>query len=170
MPQTTRLFKKPLKRTDITRRLAIRSKSLEFFPNFNGSHTVKLNIRYEDQVWPMVCSTRKKGYKKPVFSNGWIPFVRRNRLDVGDVVTLYKEEGEAGFWYRIEVDRAARAPSIDGNLGVSVPNKAKPKTKFGKAFNNAKKINLGLVNPNGFQEKTVLNLDLTLAPPGELLS
>ncbi|GLT85818.1 hypothetical protein SLE2022_039930 [Rubroshorea leprosula] len=170
MPQTIMLFQKPLKPTDITKRLAIRSKSLEFFPNFNGAHTVQLNIWYEDRVWPMVCSTRKRRYKKPVFSNGWIPFVRRNHLDVGDVVTLYREEGEAGFWYRIEVDRATRAPSVDGNLGVSVPNKAKPKTKFGKAFNNSKKINLGLVSPNGFQEETVLNLDLTLAPPGELSS
>ncbi|GLT85800.1 hypothetical protein SLE2022_039760 [Rubroshorea leprosula] len=163
MPQTTRLFKKPLKRTDITRRLAIPSKSLEFFPNFNEGHTVKLNIRYEGRMWPMVCSTRKQGYKKPVFSNGWIPFVRRNRLDVGDVVTLYGEDDEEEFWFRIEVDRATRAPSVDGNLGVSVPNNAKPKTESGKAFNDAKKINLGLV---GDQEESVLNLDLTLALSG----
>ncbi|GLT85807.1 hypothetical protein SLE2022_039830 [Rubroshorea leprosula] len=162
MPQTTVLFKKPLKPTDITKRLAIGSKSLEFFPHFHGGHTVNLKIRFEGRKWSMVCSPRKQGYKKPVFSNGWIPFVRRNQLDVGDVVTLYREEDGAGFWYRIEVDRANRALSVDGNLGVSVPNKAKPKTESGKSFNNSKKINLGLV---GGQEETVLNLDLILAPP-----
>ncbi|GLT85804.1 hypothetical protein SLE2022_039800 [Rubroshorea leprosula] len=163
MPQTTMLFKKPLKPTDITKRLAIGSKSLQFFPHFRGGHTVELNIRYEDRVWLMVCSTRKKGYKKPVFSKGWIAFVRQNHLEVGDVVTLYREDDEEEFWFRIEVDRATRAPSVDGNLGVSVPNKAKPKTESGKAFNSAKKINLGLV---GDQEESALNLDLTLALPG----
>ncbi|GKV32216.1 hypothetical protein SLEP1_g40833 [Rubroshorea leprosula] len=171
MPHPIMLFKKPLKPTDITKRLAIRTKSLESLPHFNGGHAVRLKVLYEGRGWPMVCSTRKQGHKKPVLSNGWIPFVRENHLKVGDVVTLYKEGDEAGLQYRIEVDRATRVPSPNGNLGVQTPYKTKKKTGFklvDKAlFNSSKKINLGLVSG---PREIVLNLDLTLAPPGKLPS
>ncbi|GLT97025.1 hypothetical protein SLE2022_146120 [Rubroshorea leprosula] len=163
MPRTLMLFKKPLKPTDITKRLAIPTKSLGFFPHFNGGYAVKLNIRYESRVWPMACSTRKQGHKKPVLSKGWLAFVRKNHFNVGDVVALYKEEDEAGIlWYRMEVDRATIAPSSDGNLGVLAQE-----TEFkqlGKAC-YSKQTNLGLVLNKSCLDEVVPNLDLTLAPP-----
>ncbi|GLT85820.1 hypothetical protein SLE2022_039950 [Rubroshorea leprosula] len=171
MPYPIMLFKKPLKPTDITKRLAIPTKFLDFLPHFNGGHAVKLNVLYQGRVCLMVCSTRKQGHKKPVLSNGWIPFVRENHLNVGDVVALYKEVDETGLQYRMEVYRATRVPPPNGNLGVATPYKTKKKTGFklfGKALvNSSKKINLGLVNG---PEEIVLNLDLTLAPPGNIPS
>ncbi|GLT85811.1 hypothetical protein SLE2022_039860 [Rubroshorea leprosula] len=171
MPHPIMLFKKPLKPTDITKRLAIRTKSLEFLPHFNGGHAVNLNVLYEGRVWPMVCSTRKQGYKKPVLSIGWIPFVCENHLNVGDVVALYKEADEAGLQYRMEVNRATRVSPPNGNFGVATPYKSKQKAEFnqfGEAlFNSSKKTNLGLVSG---PKEIVLNLDLTLGPPGKLSS
>ncbi|GKV32113.1 hypothetical protein SLEP1_g40742 [Rubroshorea leprosula] len=134
MPHPIMLFKKTLKLTDITRRLAIPTKSLEFFPDFNGGHFLCLNVLYEGRVWPMVCSTRKQGLKKPVLSKGWIPFLRGNHLNVGDVVALYKEEDEAGLQYRMEVDRATRIPNPKSNEvgaeGPSVSHRAIPKQEW----------------------------------------
>ncbi|XVE67454.1 hypothetical protein DITRI_Ditri08aG0162500 [Diplodiscus trichospermus] len=113
MAQTIKIFSKSLTDTDIKKRMAIPAKILPFLPDFNGSHAVKIHLIYGTRVWPIFCSIRKKGYKKPVFSSGWRKFVLSNNFNAGDELTLYKEQDEAGlFHYRVQVEKPAR-PSGD---------------------------------------------------------
>ncbi|XVF00591.1 hypothetical protein REPUB_Repub04eG0013700 [Reevesia pubescens] len=66
------------------------------------------------EYWPLVCTIRKKGYKKPVLSKGWRKFVLGNRLNVDDKLTFHKEEDEesGSLHYRVEVKRATRPSRI----------------------------------------------------------
>ncbi|GLT49793.1 hypothetical protein SLA2020_233240 [Shorea laevis] len=105
MPLSTVVARKPLKHTDRSGRFAIPTKVLPYFPPFNGHHFVPVDFWHGSKHWPMVISTRRGRYKKPVISKGWIPFVRENELEVGDVVTMFRDEDEAGIWYRIEIER-----------------------------------------------------------------
>ncbi|GLT45329.1 hypothetical protein SLA2020_191660 [Shorea laevis] len=106
MPLSTLVARKPLKRTDWRKRFAIPTKKLPLFSPFN-THFVSVDIWYGSKRWPMVISIRRNGYKKPVISKGWKPFVRENQLEVGDVVTIFRDEDEAGIWYRIEIERGS---------------------------------------------------------------
>ncbi|GLT90510.1 hypothetical protein SLE2022_084380 [Rubroshorea leprosula] len=108
MSLSTLVVRKPLKRTDRLKRFAIPAKTLHLFPQFNGHHLVPVNFWQGPIIWPMVISTRTHGHKKPVISKGWIPFVRKNQLEVGDVVTVFRDEDEAGIWYRIEIERGSK--------------------------------------------------------------
>ncbi|GLT90515.1 hypothetical protein SLE2022_084430 [Rubroshorea leprosula] len=110
MPLSILVASKPLKRTDRLKRFAIPTKALPFFPQLNGRHFVPVDIWHGSKRWPMVISIRTHGYKKPVISKGWMPFVRENQLKVGDVVTIFKEEDEAGIWHRIEIERGSNPP------------------------------------------------------------
>ncbi|XWS67486.1 hypothetical protein CRYUN_Cryun04dG0010700 [Craigia yunnanensis] len=113
MPQAIKVFSKILTDTDNRKRLAIPVKILPALPDFNGSHAVKIHLMYGTRVWPIICSVRKNGYKKPVFSRGWRSFVICNNFNVGDELTLYKVHDEAGSsHYRVEVKKPAR-PSGD---------------------------------------------------------
>ncbi|XWS67485.1 hypothetical protein CRYUN_Cryun04dG0010600 [Craigia yunnanensis] len=123
-----KLFSKSLTATDCHKRLSIPKRVLTSLPEFHGGHAVELHVRYETMEWPLVCTTRKKGYKKPVLSKGWRKFVRGNGLNVGDKLTLYKEEDESGsLHYRVEVKRATRPsralsqspPAVDHDLDES---------------------------------------------------
>ncbi|XVE94162.1 hypothetical protein REPUB_Repub01dG0258000 [Reevesia pubescens] len=110
MPQAIKIFSKRLTDTDIKKRLAIPAKALPSFPDLNGSHALDIHLMYGTKVWPIVCSIRKKGYKKPVFSSGWRNFVIHNNFNVGDRLTLYKVQDEDGsFHYKVEVEKQARA-------------------------------------------------------------
>ncbi|EOX97118.1 Uncharacterized protein TCM_006219 [Theobroma cacao] len=112
MPQATKIFSKSLTDTDIKKRLAIPAKILPSLPDFNGSHAVTIHLMYGTRTWPIVCSVRKTGYKKPVFSDGWRNFVICNDFHVGEVLTLYKVQDEEGsFHYRVEVEKLA-TPSV----------------------------------------------------------
>ncbi|XWS62430.1 hypothetical protein CRYUN_Cryun06bG0010100 [Craigia yunnanensis] len=114
MSQAIKIFSKSLTKTDTRKRLAIPAKILPALPDFNGSHAVKILLMYGTREWPIVCSVRKLGYKKPVFSGGWSYFVNCNNLNVGDELTLYKVHDEEGTsHYRIEVEKPARS---SGNL------------------------------------------------------
>ncbi|XWS55299.1 hypothetical protein CRYUN_Cryun10bG0163400 [Craigia yunnanensis] len=109
MTQTKKIFSKSLTDTDIKKRMAIPEKILPSLPDLNGSHAVKIHLMYGTRMWPIVCSIRKKGYKKPVFSGGWRNFVICNNFNVGDELTLYKVQDEAGsFHYRVQVEKPAR--------------------------------------------------------------
>ncbi|XVE94144.1 hypothetical protein REPUB_Repub01dG0255900 [Reevesia pubescens] len=111
MAQAIKMFSKSLTDTDINKRLAIPAKILPSFSDFSGSHAVRINLIYGTRVWPIVCSIRKKGHKKPVFSGGWRNFVICNNFNVGDRLTLYKVQDEAGSsHYRVEVERPATRP------------------------------------------------------------
>ncbi|EOX97113.1 Uncharacterized protein TCM_006214 [Theobroma cacao] len=112
MPQATKMFSKSLTETDIKKRLAIPAKILPSLPHFNGSHAVTIPLMYGTRTWPIVCSVRKTGYKKSVFSAGWRNFVICNDFHVGDRLTMYKVKDEAGsFHYRVEVEKPA-TPSV----------------------------------------------------------
>ncbi|EOX97134.1 Uncharacterized protein TCM_006231 [Theobroma cacao] len=112
MPPAIKIFSKSLTDTDITKRLAIPAKILPFLPDFNGSHAVTIPLMYGTKMWPIVCSVRKNGYKKPVFSRGWRNFVICNDFHVGEELTMYKVQDEAGaFHYRVEVEKPA-TPSV----------------------------------------------------------
>ncbi|GLT90509.1 hypothetical protein SLE2022_084370 [Rubroshorea leprosula] len=108
MPLSTVVARKPLKHTDRSNKFAIPTKALPYFPPFNGHHFVPVNFRHGSKHWPMVISTRRGLYKKPVISKGWIPFVRENELEVGDVVKIFRDEDEAGVGYRIEIERGSK--------------------------------------------------------------
>ncbi|KAK8613794.1 hypothetical protein V6N13_101550 [Hibiscus sabdariffa] len=101
--QSTNMFSKLLTETDIKKRLAIPVKTLSSLPAFNGSHAIKIHLLYGTRMWPIDCSVRKKGYKKPVFSGGlWRDFVIGNKLNVGDRISMYKVQDSH---YRVEVDQ-----------------------------------------------------------------
>ncbi|KAK8486656.1 hypothetical protein V6N11_033109 [Hibiscus sabdariffa] len=101
--QATKMFSKLLTPTDIKKRLAIPAKILSSLPAFNGSHAIKIHLMYGTRMWPIVCTVRKKGYKKPVFSGGsWREFVMGNKLNVGDRISMYKVQDSH---YRVEVDK-----------------------------------------------------------------
>ncbi|XVE67452.1 hypothetical protein DITRI_Ditri08aG0162200 [Diplodiscus trichospermus] len=111
MAQAIKIFSKSLTDTDIKKRMVIPTKTLPSLPDFNGSHAVKIHIMHGTRMWPIVYSIRKTGYyKKPVFSNGWRNFVICNNFNVGDELTLYKVQDEAGsFHYMVQVEKPARA-------------------------------------------------------------
>ncbi|XVE94158.1 hypothetical protein REPUB_Repub01dG0257600 [Reevesia pubescens] len=112
MAQAIKMFSKSLTDTDIKKRLAIPAKVLPAFSDFSGSHAVIIHLMYGTRVWPIVCSIRKKGHKKPVFSGGWRNFVICNNFNVGDRLTLYKVQDEDGSsHYRVEVEKPASRPS-----------------------------------------------------------
>ncbi|GLT97027.1 hypothetical protein SLE2022_146140 [Rubroshorea leprosula] len=115
------LFSKPLTSTDTRKRLAIPTNSLTSLIHNRGGNAVELHVRHGTAVWPIMCTTRRKGYKKPVLSKGWRSFVLKNKLNVGDIVTLFKEADEAGYLnYRIEVERVD-GPSLK-HAGATVGN------------------------------------------------
>ncbi|XVF58047.1 hypothetical protein PTKIN_Ptkin07bG0031200 [Pterospermum kingtungense] len=92
------MLSKRLTQTDISKRLAIPTQSLPLFPRFeDGGHEIELEVWDEENndkiLWKLVCSIRTNGkYPKPVFSKGWLRFVKAKGLSVGDEVRLYKTE------------------------------------------------------------------------------
>ncbi|EOY02452.1 Uncharacterized protein TCM_016924 [Theobroma cacao] len=117
-----KMFSKRLTRTAISKRLALPTKKLSLFPPFDGGYEIELVVWDDDddvrrQVRKFVCSIRKTGYPKPVFSRGWLDFVVAKGLTVGDTVTLYKKEDRTKLFghvlcqsrYSIKVDRTAEA-------------------------------------------------------------
>ncbi|TYH78302.1 hypothetical protein ES332_D04G217000v1 [Gossypium tomentosum] len=114
------VFSKPLTDTDIKHRLALPSNILPFLPNFNGSNGVRINIRYGTKIWPIDCTVRRTGYKKPVFSGRlWRAFIMGNELKVGDRISLYKVQGEDGCsHFKFEVEK--QPASASNQYGTTV--------------------------------------------------
>ncbi|PPD72748.1 hypothetical protein GOBAR_DD30355 [Gossypium barbadense] len=114
------VFSKLLTDTDIKKRLAIPSKTLSDLPNFNGSNGVRINIMYGTKVWPIDCTARRTGYKKPVFSGRlWRAFIMSNELKVGDRISLYKVQGKDGCsHFKFEVDK--QPASASNQYGTTV--------------------------------------------------
>lgn len=98
------MFSKPLTKTDISKRLAIPTSRLPLFPALpseDGGNEIEMEVwddNYYDgnsngKLWKFVFKIRNNDkYRKPVFSTGWLDFVRAKGLAVDDVVTLYKTE------------------------------------------------------------------------------
>ncbi|GKV27385.1 hypothetical protein SLEP1_g36558 [Rubroshorea leprosula] len=127
-------------------------------------HFVSVNFWQGPIIWPMVISTRTHGYKKPVISKGWIPFVRKNQLEVGDVVTILREEDEAGIWYRIEIERGSKPlPALFRELEEQqVPIFPTSNANGGVADNN---VNVGVVAANILTIKQETQLAPANVPP-----
>ncbi|GMJ08253.1 hypothetical protein HRI_004494500 [Hibiscus trionum] len=109
------MFSKLLTATDIKKRLAIPAKILPSLPAFNGSHAIKIHLLYGTRTWPIICTVRKKGYKKPVFSGGlWRDFVIGSKLNVGDRISMYKVQDSQ---YRVEVEKEKPAATASNQHG-----------------------------------------------------
>ncbi|WRX15524.1 B3 DNA binding domain - like 10, partial [Theobroma cacao] len=104
------VFIKRLTQTDTNKRLAIPTNSLVYFPGFRGNHSVELKVKDKShRLWTFHCSIRKKRYLKPVFSSGWLEFIRSNNLRIGDKVSFRLEQGHvSGVEYGIAVQRKIR--------------------------------------------------------------
>ncbi|KAG4205936.1 hypothetical protein ERO13_A04G133025v2 [Gossypium hirsutum] len=101
------VFSKLLSDTDINKRLAVPSAIQSSLPPFNGGHALIFHFLHGTSFWPILYSTRRKGYNKPVFSGRlWRNFVFYNNLNVGDRFTLYRVQVEDGSsYYMVEVGR-----------------------------------------------------------------
>ncbi|GKV27389.1 hypothetical protein SLEP1_g36562 [Rubroshorea leprosula] len=164
MPLSTLVARKPLKPIDRLKRFAIPTKALPLFPQFNGHHFVSVDFWHGSKSWPMVISIRTHGYKKPVISKGWIPFVRENQLEVGDVVIIFRDEDKAGIWYRIEIERGSRPlPTLYRDLEEQqVPIFPRSNINEGTANSN---VNLEVVAANILAIKQETQLAPANVPP-----
>ncbi|KAB2036164.1 hypothetical protein ES319_D04G205600v1 [Gossypium barbadense] len=113
--QPTKMFSKKLKTTDINKRLAIPGQILPSLPAFNAGYAVRIQLMYGTEIWPIDCTVRKNGYKKPVLSRGWRKFVVDNELKTGDKITMYKdfEDEDGGSHFRVEVEKPEAASNQD---------------------------------------------------------
>ncbi|KAB2088226.1 hypothetical protein ES319_A04G161100v1 [Gossypium barbadense] len=118
--QPTEMFTKELTATDINKRLAIPGKILPYLPSFNGGHAVRIQLMYGTEIWPIDCTVRKNGYKKPVLSGGWRKFVVDNELKTGDKITMYKdfEDEDGGSHFRVKVEKPPVAKNQDRSHGT----------------------------------------------------
>ncbi|XVE67472.1 hypothetical protein DITRI_Ditri08aG0164200 [Diplodiscus trichospermus] len=105
------IFVKNLKWTDVKKQLTIPSRSLNLFPPLNDNHTVDFHVVDESgRVWSFRIYTRKRNkYPKPAITKGWRAFVCSKELSVGDKVTFYMEEEQAGVvTYRVQVEKEVK--------------------------------------------------------------
>ncbi|KAK1580828.1 hypothetical protein Q3G72_000442 [Acer saccharum] len=104
---STVIFSKDLKQTDISVRLIVPTHALEHINMTEGDNNVYAKDS-DGKEWRFRCYTRPSG--KPAFTTGWLDFVRAKGLQFGDKVTFSKLEGEdeAGGapQYRIHATRA----------------------------------------------------------------
>ncbi|KAG8650271.1 hypothetical protein MANES_07G021700v8 [Manihot esculenta] len=95
----TVLFRKKLTHTDVKFRMVFPMKSYrEVLQIQNGDLSQGIDvIDVEDKsVKNFICTKRHKGHHKPVFSKGWISFVKEKHLVAGDKVIFCKEEDKVG--------------------------------------------------------------------------
>ncbi|TYH78293.1 hypothetical protein ES332_D04G216100v1 [Gossypium tomentosum] len=96
------VFSKSLTGTEIKKRLSIPSNILPSLPSFNRSHAVRIKLMYGTEIWPIVCTILKKGYKKPVFSGPlWRNFVIMHDSD-----------------YRLEVEKPTATSNMELAMAV----------------------------------------------------
>ncbi|KAK0599375.1 hypothetical protein LWI29_004736 [Acer saccharum] len=90
----------------------MKSKSLPHFPGFEeGQHATSLKIKDENgKDWDFRLSIRRRGYKKPVLSAGWLHFVKTNNLQIGDQVHFLREQDTTtgGFKYKIKLTKQVK--------------------------------------------------------------
>ncbi|MBA0631169.1 hypothetical protein Godav_003186 [Gossypium davidsonii] len=110
------VFSKSLTGTEIKKRLSIPSNILPSLPSFNRSHAVRIKLMYGTEIWPIVCTILKKGYKKPVFSGPlWRNFVISKKLRIGDRIRMYKVLDSD---YRLEVEKPTTTSNMELAMAV----------------------------------------------------
>ncbi|GLU19260.1 hypothetical protein SLE2022_355210 [Rubroshorea leprosula] len=103
------LFEKFLTQVDVERRLAVPIGTFrDHFELPRDRHYVDLLVKDSTgKVWTFRCSSRQTGnHPKPVFSAGWLDFVRVKGLQINDQVVFHKQRDEASeAEFKIEVKR-----------------------------------------------------------------
>ncbi|PNT42562.1 hypothetical protein POPTR_004G219700v4 [Populus trichocarpa] len=106
------IFTKILSQTDVKHRMTIPMKSFNVvFQIPQGKHYkrfVFIDMIDTGRPWSFRCSTRKKDvYRKPVFSSGWIKYVRRKGLREGDQVSFFlvQKDGEEGLRFGVQAQK-----------------------------------------------------------------
>ncbi|EXB46712.1 hypothetical protein L484_001540 [Morus notabilis] len=91
------------------REFSVPVKWLGILPDFGGGHEVVVEaVDGKGYYWDFHCVIRKgEGTSKPVFqSRGWLKFVNKKGLQVGDKITLYKKEDRfRGTKYKIRAQK-----------------------------------------------------------------
>ncbi|PPD72747.1 hypothetical protein GOBAR_DD30354 [Gossypium barbadense] len=88
-------------------------------PSVNRSHAVIIKLMYGTEIWPIVCTIRKKGYKKPVFSGPlWRNFVISKKLRIGDRIRMYKVHDGCSDC-RLEVEKPTATSNMELAMGAS---------------------------------------------------
>jgi len=88
--------------------------SFNVFQIPQGKHSkrfVFIDMIDTGRPWSFRCSTRKKDvYPKPVFSSGWIKYVRRKGLREGDQVSFFfvEKDGEEGLRFGVQAQKKLR--------------------------------------------------------------
>ncbi|KAI9185055.1 hypothetical protein LWI28_003753 [Acer negundo] len=103
---------KLLTNSDINTKLALPTQILVNIPIMEGKHFLDLQVMdSKEQVWTLRYYTRPSGNRaNPVFTVGWLQFVRAKCLKVGDELTfdgyqVRADDGELQVQYRIQVTR-----------------------------------------------------------------
>ncbi|KAK4840159.1 hypothetical protein QYF36_001310 [Acer negundo] len=103
---------KLLTQSNITKKVFLPTQILKHIPIPQGTHFVDLQVKNSmEQVWTLRLYTRPTGqYPTPVFTVGWLEFVRAKHLQVGDKLIfsghqVRASEGELQMQYRIQVTR-----------------------------------------------------------------
>ncbi|MBA0631166.1 hypothetical protein Godav_003184, partial [Gossypium davidsonii] len=113
------VFSKSLTGTEIKKRLSIPSNILPSLPSFNRSHAVRIKLMYGTEIWPIICTIRKKGYKKPFFSGPlWRNFVISKKLRIGDRIRMYKVHDGCSDC-RLEVEKPTATSNMELAMGAS---------------------------------------------------
>ncbi|MBA0872520.1 hypothetical protein Goshw_015412 [Gossypium schwendimanii] len=113
------VFSKSLTGTEIKKRLSIPSNIRPSLPSFNRSHAVRIKLMYGTEIWSIVCTIRKKGYKKPVFSGPlWRNFVISKKLRIGDRIRMYKVHDGCSDC-RLEVEKPTATSNMELAMGAS---------------------------------------------------
>ncbi|KAI9187196.1 hypothetical protein LWI28_025369 [Acer negundo] len=125
------LFKisKLLTEYDITIKLVLPTWILAHIPISGGIHFVDLQVMdTTEQVWTLRYYTRPSGNRKyPVFTVGWLKFVRVKCLRVGDELTFYGHQvrdadGELQMQYEIQVTRTSNVTYQGEPISLDVEN------------------------------------------------
>ncbi|EOX98120.1 B3 DNA binding domain - like 10 [Theobroma cacao] len=99
------LCSKILKRTDVEVRLSFPTATMRkhFRLDQEGGKSVdfKVTDKYA-KVWPFRLYTRNNGHPKPVLTKGWINFVKKNKLRVGDKVIFFVHENGDQLGIRVQ--------------------------------------------------------------------
>ncbi|KAK4840929.1 hypothetical protein QYF36_021623 [Acer negundo] len=114
---------------DITIKLVLPTWILAHIPIPGGIHFVDLQVMDTmERVWTFRYYTRPNGNRKyPIFTVGWLEFVRVKRLRVGDELTFYRHQvrdadGELQMQYGIQVMRTSNVTYQGEPISPDVEN------------------------------------------------